>query len=255
MINNSVLPNLSYLTNARLVDIVISLDEIISFIRDLNKGKATGPDEISAQMLIMCDDAIETPLKIIYENILLSGIYPDIWKSANLTPIHKKGDKQLVNNYRPICGKILEKVVFNQLYTFFISNNLITTNQSCFCSGDSTTNQLLPLVDKILASFDSRNFLEVMSVFLDISKAFDKVWHEGLIFKLNKMVSQAMSSIFLINYLSGRRQRVVINGTSSKYFQVELGVPQGSVRGPLLFLIYINDLENGIKSKVKFFAQ
>ena len=94
-------------TNSKLVDIAISLDEIISFIRNLNKGKATGPDEIAAQML--CDDAIATPLKIIYENILSSEIYPDMWKSANLTPIHKKGDKQLVINYRPIsliliCG-------------------------------------------------------------------------------------------------------------------------------------------------------
>ena len=91
MFNNSVLPNLTYVTNSRLVDIVISLDEIISLIRNLNKGKATGPDEISAQMLIMCDDSIATPLRIIYENILSSGIYPNIWKSANLSPIHKNG--------------------------------------------------------------------------------------------------------------------------------------------------------------------
>ena len=97
MINNSALPNMIYLTNSRLVDIVISLDEIIYFIPNLNIGKATGPDKISAQTLIMCDDAIATPLKTIYEKILSSGIYPDIWKSANLTPIHKKGDKQLLN--------------------------------------------------------------------------------------------------------------------------------------------------------------
>ena len=84
MINNSVLLDLIYLTKSRLVGIVISLDEIISFIHNLNKGKATGPDEISAQRLIMCDDAIATPVKIIYENILSSGIYPGIWKSANL---------------------------------------------------------------------------------------------------------------------------------------------------------------------------
>ena len=112
-----------YLTNSRLAD--ISLDTIISFLRNLNKGKATGADEISAQMLIMCDDAIATPLKIIYENILSSGLYPDIWKSADLTPIHKKSDKQLVNNYQPIpllpiCGKIFEKVVFTN-YTRFLS--------------------------------------------------------------------------------------------------------------------------------------
>ena len=206
----------------------------------------------------MCDDSLATPLRIIYENILSSGIYPDIWKSANLTPIHRKGDKQLVNNYRsisllPICGKIFEKLIFNQLYTFFISNNLITKNQS-FRSGDSTTNQLLTLVNEIHASFDSRNSLEVRSVFLDISKASDEVWHEGLIFKLKQNGVAGNAINFLINYLAGRKQRVVINGTSSEYFQVESGVPQGSVLGPLLFHIFINDLENGIKSKVNVFA-
>ena len=115
MINNSVLPNLIYLPNPRLVDIVISLDEIISFIRNLNKGKSTGPDEISAQIL-MCDDAI-APLEIIYENILSPGIYPNIWKSANLTPIHKRATNNLSMTIG-LCGKIFEKVIFNQLYTF-----------------------------------------------------------------------------------------------------------------------------------------
>ena len=150
-------------------------------------------DDISAHMLILCDDTIVIPLKLIYGQILITSIFPDIWKSANVNPIHKKGDKQLINNYRPIsllpiCGKIFEKIVFNQLYSFFTANNLITKNQSGFRSGDSTTNQLLTLVNEIHNSFDNRNCIEVRSVLLDISKAFDKVWHEGLIFKLNKMV-------------------------------------------------------------------
>ena len=169
-------------------------------------------------MLILCDETIAIPLKLIYEQVLAIGIFPNIWKSANLTPIHKKGDKQLVKNYRPISllpiyGKMFEKIIFNQLYLFFTTNNLITKNQSGFRSGDSTTNQLLTLVNEIHESFDNRNSLEVRSVFLDISKAFDNVWHEGLIFKLK----------------------------------------QNAVGGNVINLLG-NDLEIGIKSKVNFFA-
>ena len=103
----------------------------------------------------------------------------------------KKGDKQLIKNYRPIsllpiCGKFLEKIIFNQLYKYFNENNLITKNQSGFHPGDSTTNQLLFLLDEIHQAFDSTESFEVRAIFLDISKAFDKVWHDGLIFKLQQ---------------------------------------------------------------------
>ena len=199
-------------------------------------------------MLILCDETVAIPLKLIYEQVLATGIFPNIWKSVNLTPIHKKGDKQLVKNYRPIpllpiCGKMFEKIIFKKVNLFFTTNNLITKNQSGFRSGDSTTNQLLTLVNEIHESFDNRNSLEVRSVFLDISKAFDKVWHEGLIFKLKQNGVGGNVINLLGNYLSSRKQRVVINGNTSEYFPVE----SGSVLGPLLFLIYINDLEIGIK--------
>ena len=182
-----------------------------------------------------------------------------MWKLANVTPIFKKGDKQLIKNYRPIsllliCGKIFEKIIFNNLYAYLHTNNLISKNQSGFRPGDSTTNQLLYLLDEIHQAFDSTESLEVRAVFLDISKAFDKVWHEGLIFKLEQNgVSGNMLKLFQ-NYLSNRKQRVVLNGSCSDYSSIESSVHQGSVLCPLLFLVYINDLERNIKSNVKFFA-
>ena len=111
-------------------------------------------------MLLLCGDTVAPPLKIIFTNILSTGIYPDLWKLADVTPIHKKDDKQLIKNYRPIsllpiCSKIFEKIVFNHLYGFLTANNLITKNQSGFRPGDSTTNQLLDLIDTIHQSFDA----------------------------------------------------------------------------------------------------
>ena len=166
----------------------------------------------------------------------------------------KEESKQIVKNYRLISilslfAKIFERILFSNMYNHLISNNLLTKNQSGFRRGDSVTNQLIFLVDKMHSSLDIN--LEVRSVFLDMSKAFDKVWHEGLLFKLRingKLIN------LLKSYLSNWKQRVLINGSESDWVQIESGVSQGSVLRPLLFLIYINDLEIGIKSHIKFFA-
>ena len=259
IINNSILPVFNFLTDKRIDRIIIQDDDILTLIRHLNPNKASGSDGISGHMLLLCDNSIVLPLKIIFKNILETSSYPDIWKRANVTPIFKKNDKQVIQNYRPISllpiiGKMFEKVIFNNLYNYLNDNNLITKNQSGFRPGDSTSNQLLYLVNEIHEAFENPKSLEVRAVFLDISKAFDKVWHEGLIFKLKQNgISGNLLNLFK-SYLHNRRQRVVLNGSYSEYLCIESGVPQGSVLGPLLFLIYINDLESNIKSNIKFFA-
>ena len=237
----------------------IENNDIISLIRKLNPTKANGSDGISGQMLLSCDDSVILPLRIIFRNTLSTAIYPDIWKLANVTPIFKKGDKQLIQNYRPIsllpiCGKIVETIVFNNLYKHLTTHHLISKNQFGFRPGDSTTNQLIDLVNDIHRAFDSTRSLEVRAIFLDISKAFDKVWHDGLIFKMRQNgVSGRLLKLFQ-NYLNNRKQRVVLNRFPAGYSTIESDVPQGSVLGPLLFLIYINDLERNIKSNLKCFA-
>ena len=134
------------------------------------------------------------------------------------------------------------------MYNHFITNNLITKNQSGFRPNDSVTNQLICLVDSIHSSLDIN--LDVRSVFLDMSKAFDKVWHVGLLFKLKQNGIHGKLIVLLKSYLENRNRRVHINGSESECGSIESGVPQGSVLGPLAFLIYINDLEDGIKSQI-----
>ena len=222
--------------------------------------KAHGWDEISIQMIKLCDESLVKPLVKIFQYSLDCGIFPGKWKKANVVPVYKnKGDKSVVKNYRPvsllpILGKIFEKYIFDTIYTYFEDNNLFTSSQSGFRKGDSCVSQLLSITHEILKSADVSIPLDTRGVFLDISKAFDRVWHDGLIFKLKSYGISGNVLILVENFLSGRYQRVVLDGQNSEWAEIAAGVPQGSILGPLFFLVYINDLPEGIVSKLKIFA-
>ena len=178
-------------------------------------------------------------------------------EKANIVLIHKEDDKQCLKNYRPfsllpVCGKILERLIYNDMFRLFIENNLISSNQSGFKPGDSCINQLLSITHEICKSFD--NGFKVRGVFLDITKALYKVWHEGIIFKLKQNDIYGKLLSVLSDFLKDRKQRVTLNGQVYLWTGVNAGVPQASILSPLLFLVYINDLADNLSSNVKLFA-
>lgn len=255
----STLPNFRPRCNVLLQSLVIDRAKVLRLIRSLDTSKAHGCDNISIFMIKMCDVSVVEPLCQIFEKCLEVGIYPSIWKKANIIPIHKKGSRQCKNNYRPISllpifGKLFEKLIFDVMYEHLCNNGLLTPHQSGFRPGDSTINQLLAITHKIYTAFEEIPSRETRAVFLDLSKAFDRVWHDGLLYKLEcNGISGHLLSL-LGNFLENRRQRVVLNGKSSQWAQISAGVPQGSVLGPLFFLVYINDIVENVNCDVKIFA-
>ena len=200
---------------------------------------------------------LSSPLCSLFNKSLSLGIFPSPYKDANVTPVHKKGDLSLVSNYRPISllnsvAKLFEKLVFKYLYNHLQDNNMLSSLQSGFIPGDSTVNQLVYLYHIFTEALDAGK--EVRTVFCDISKAFDRVWHEGLIYKLKAAGVSGDVLRWFQSYLSGRRQRVVLPGSLSEWVYIKAGVPQGSILGPLLFLLYINDIVKNIGSNIRLFA-
>ena len=231
---------------------------MLKILRALDINKAHGHDGISFRMLKLCDKSIITPLSLLFQNCIDARTFSDTRKKSNIVPVHKKGDKQIVDNYRPvsllpILGKILERIIFNSVFEYLEENNLLCPNQSGFRHSDSCVYQLLSILHEIYKSFDCNPSKDARTIFLDLSKAFDRAWHDGLIYKTNRIGNTGNSLKLIESFLSNRFQRVILNGQSSSWTPVYVAVPQGSILGPLFFLIYINDLSKDMPSTVKLF--
>ena len=244
-------------SNSSLSNIAVNPDEVLKLLLRVNISKACGHDGIGNRMIKLCAYGIYSSFTRLINISLSLGQYPKQWKFANVLPIFKKDEHNTKSNYRPVSllpslSKICEKIVFVRLYNYLIEIGYLHNLQSGFRPGHSTVLQLTYVVHQIYSSLEEGK--EVRGVFLDISKAFDKVWHEGLISKLKFLGIKDTLLKWLESYLSNRFQRVVVEGTNSNWEKVNAGVPQGSVLGPLLFLIYINDITDNIQSEAFLFA-
>ena len=256
---NAVLPDLPVFAslNSQLNTILCSRLEVESVLNTLTIGKASGPNGLSNRILRELSTELSIPFCSLFNQSLRTGTFPVQYKEANVCPVPKKGEMSLVSNYRPISllnaeSKVLERIVFKYLFNHLQDNNLLSSLQSGFMPGDSTVNQLTYLYNTFCQALDAGK--EVRAVFCDISKAFDRVWHSGLLHKLKAAGVTGEVLNWFKNYLTDRKQRVVLPNATSDWTVIRAGVPQGSILGPLLFLLYINDIVNDIGSNIRLFA-
>ena len=234
-------------------------EEILRIILSLNNSKASGPNSIPTEILKLLGPNFCFPLREIINISFATGVYPERLKLAEIVAVFKqKGDPRHVNNYRPISllsniNKIFEKLVYSRLYSFLELHECIYELQFGFRSKHSTNHALTSLTETIRDALDNSNF--ACGIFVDFQKAFDTVDHNILVSKLEHYGVRGRANDWFKSYLSNRYQYVSVNGFHSKKESMKYGVPQGSVLGPLLFLIYINDLRNAIyHSTVHHFA-
>ena len=215
-------------------------------LKKLKRHSAPGPDGIENTVLIEASEELVLPLLLLFKKSLRNSTVPQDWRSANVTPVFKSGNKKLVSNYRPISltstvSKIMESLIKSTIRSHLQSNNLIRSSQHGFMDRKSCLSNLLHCMEEVTTILDEGDSADVL--YLDFSKAFDKVQHQRLLNKMQQLGIGGKILDWVRAWLSNRMQRVVLNGQQSNMIPVPCSVPQGSVLGPLLFIIFINDID------------